>query len=472
MTPPPISRFDALSAPFRSRPWAEPAAAFGLCLVAVMWQTLRPEYSRPIADALQYTRMALDLADAWRAPDKSWFDTFGIYFGPGYPGFLSLFILADGGLESTLRCVVDPKAVCDLGGLTHLFVFQGVLAAVSAWVVFLAARRLTADRRVAWIALLLVLGTKVNAHYGSLVLTEALAFPFFFLFLWQLADVLTAEDGPACKAATACGLALAATVLVRTSYTFLVDFMVIVLLIQAWTRRGKGFAVALAPTAAFVLGVAMLLGPWVLRNYLTLGVAAVSQGAGDKVLIERLPYNLMTWKEWAVSFVYWLPDFGDGLARALFDRADYIRLGWYEPETFYSMGRGQFFVDLRHASGESGHPLAYLVKNYILNDLGKHVAVTFALAWRGMWVGKYLGFAGFLLSPVCFLRLVRAGRALPFAFFCLPGFFMLGLYAFVTVNVVRYNVPLIAVFAVSSAVALVALAEWLRDRYAARMEKP
>ena len=468
MTTPQAASADRTHARF----WTEPAAALALCLVVVLWQTLRPAYTRPIADALQYARIALDLVDAWRAPDKSWLDTFGLYFGPGYPGFLSLFSLVDPGLESTLRCVVDPKAVCDLGGLTPLFIIQGLLAAVSAWVIFLAARRLTADRRVAWIALLLVLGTKVNAHYGALVLTEALAFPFFFLFLWQFAEVLTAKGGPPCKAATVCGLALAAAVLVRPSYTFLVEFMVLVLVAQAWTRRDRGLAVALAPTIAFVLGVALLLGPWVLRNYLVLGVAAVSQGAGDKVLIERLPYNLMTWKEWAVSFVYWLPDFGDNLARVLFNHADYARLGWYEPETFYSMGRGRFFLDLRQASGQSGHPLAYLVKNYVLNDLGKHVAVTFALAWRGMWVGKYLGLVGFVLSPVCFRRLARSGRALPFAFFCLPGFFMLGLYAFVTVNVVRYNEPLIAVFAVSVAVALVALAERVRDRFVTRKEMP
>lgn len=454
MTSAPSSRLAAFA-----RSGVEPATALALCLAVVLWQALSPDYRRPIADALVYARYALDMVEAWRVPGRSWLQAVGQTYAPGYPAFLSLFALADGGLERTLRCVIDPAAACDLRGLTPLFAVQGFLAALSVWGVFMAAGRLTADRRMAWLALVLVLATKINAGYAAQLLTEALAFPFFFLFLWLLAVMLTTARPPV-PLTVACGLALAAAALVRPSYGYLVYFMVPVLAARGLLSSPR----AAAPAAGFALGAALLLAPWSLRGLLFAGDPAAVDSAGARILIERLAYNLMTMREWAVSFIFWLPDFGDGLGKTLFDRADYVRLTWYDPASFYSMGRGDFFLRLHAAADATGHPTEYLIKTYIIPDLAKHVVVTLALAWRGMWAGKYVGLAGFLLLPLCLHWFRSRGRAWAFALFCLPGLFMLGLYAFVSVNVVRYNDPLVAVFALSGAVALVAL--W--DRLAAR----
>jgi len=442
-------------------------AALGLCLAVVLWQTLVPEYRRPVADALVYAGAALDLADAWGDPARSWIGTFRIHLGPGYPAFLSLFAVADPVLNATLRCLVDPSAACGLDGLTRLFAVQGCLAALSTFFVFLAAGRLTGDRRAAWLALVLVLATKMNAGYASQVLTEALAFFFLFLFAWLLSLVATA-DRPTWPAAALAGLALAATVLVRPSYGLLVYFMAAALFLWAlWPRRlGPVRAAGLA--GAFTGGAFVMLAPWVARNAVVAGIAAITAGTNESVLIERLAYNAMTWREWAVSFVYWMPDFGDDLAKALFPRDAYIRLSWYDPGSFYSMGRGDHARTLREAAWASGDAFGYLVRNHLLDDLPKHVMVTLALAWRGMWAGKYLGVAGAVLLPVCVWVLARRGRAASLLLWSLPSVFMLGLYAFATVNVVRYNDPLIALYALSVAVVLVYLADRLRAGRAAR----
>ena len=449
------------------QPAAERWAALVLCLTVVLWQTLAPDYRRPVADALVYAGAALNLVDAWVDPARNWLGAFGIQYGPGYPAFLSLFAIADPGLERVLRCLVEPAASCDLGGLTRLFVVQGVFAALSAFLTFLAAGRLTGDRRAAWLALLLVLATKMNAGYASQVLTEALAFPFLFLFLWLLAVLVTAAR-PGWRTAALTGAALAGAVLARPSYGLLVYFMIATLFLWAlWPRRLGPVRAALL-TGAFAAGALALLGPWVLRNAVMAGVAVVTAGTNESVLVERLAYNRMTWGEWAVAFIYWLPDFGDGLAKVLFPRDAYIRLSWYDPASFYSMGRGTFAQDLRQAAGASGDAFGYLVREHVLADLPKHLMVTLALAWRGMWAGKYLGLAGAVLLPACFWLLARRGRAAAFAFWCLPGIFMLGLYAFATVNVVRYNDPLIALYAIAVAVALVNLGGLLRGRLAGR----
>ncbi|PIW27622.1 MAG: hypothetical protein COW30_10035, partial [Rhodospirillales bacterium CG15_BIG_FIL_POST_REV_8_21_14_020_66_15] len=43
---------------------AQAALALAVCLIAALFQTLPPPYTRPVADAMQYAGMAASLADA------------------------------------------------------------------------------------------------------------------------------------------------------------------------------------------------------------------------------------------------------------------------------------------------------------------------------------------------------------------------------------------------------------------------
>jgi len=439
------------------------ALALGLCLVVVLAQTLIPDYRRPVADAMQYAGTAAAVGEALFTDPGRVNALLGTYFGPVYPMFAGLAAAADGDLLSALECVSHDGAVCNLDGLTILFALQGVLAALTCFFLFLAAWRLAGDARVAWLTLAIILVSKTFANYASLILTESPTFFLVGLFTWLLARLLT-DDTPGRGLLIGAGLALAGAALARPSYLYLIYFMVPV--VALWRRSGRNgtWRAALVSTALFAGGAAALLGPWWLRNYLVFDLAAVSGGYGDRVLVERLAYNLMTWREWTVSFIYWLPDFGDSLATALFAEDLWKRLSWYHPDSFYMMGRGRFFADLRQMSGGQDSPLGFLLREYVGADLGKHLAVTLSLAMRGQWVGKYVGLVGFLTLPACIWILHRRGRAGRFLVFCLPPYFMLGLYAFVSVNVVRYNEPLIAVFALSGATVIVHLADRGRQR--------
>ena len=431
--------------------------ALAVCLAVVLLQTLGPEYRRPVADANGYAQAAVALAEAWVSPDKSASTAMGIYLNPMYPGFLALLTFVDESFMEALKCVRSAEAACDLSGLTLAFLIQGILAALSAFFVFLATWRLTADLRVAWLTLAIVLLVKTFADYASQLLTESLAFFFVMLFTWLLAVILTARPGrwaPLVWAGAALGLAT----LTKPSFQYLIVFMVPVLFL--WFRCGpkEGWQGALRAGAVFIVAAAVVLMPWVIRNYLDMGMVTISAG-GPRVFVERLPYNLMTWSEWGMSFIYWLPDFGDNLATALFSEESVRRLSWYHPDSFYMMGRGQFFHDVRALAAQHADPLGFMLREYVWGDLVKHLAVTVALSVRGMWVGNYVSLVGFILLPGCIWILARQGRLGPFLIYCLPPFFMLGFYAFVSVNVVRYNEPLIAVFALSGAVVIVHLVE-------------
>ncbi len=439
-------------------------AAFAVCLAVIAFQTFHPDFRRPVADAVQYAKFASALiedgvfAGAPGAPPQ-------MVAAPRYPASVAAVASLDPDLAPTLTCVIDIQATCDLSGLTGLFMVQAGIAALTALFVFLAGWRLTGSPATAWLALLIGLASKVFSEYASQILTEILAFFFLHLFGWLLVRLLTSEG----RTRTICvlaGLALGAATLVRPAYLYLAYFMVPALfaLLLLIARRPPRAAVLCC--GLLIAGTAAALTPWVLRNYLTFDVAAISSGYGDRILAERLAYNLMTSREWAISFIYWLPDFGDSAAAWLFDRADYIRLSFDDPSSFYMMGRGSFFTDLRSEAHSQAptDPAGYLLKTYVWDDLATHVSVTIALAWRGMWAGRYVGLFGFLLLPACLYLMYRAGRLGPFLAYCLPGFFMLGLYAFVSVNVVRYNDPLIAVFALVIAIVLVRTGGWLRTR--------
>jgi 4-amino-4-deoxy-L-arabinose transferase-like glycosyltransferase len=309
------------------------------------------------------------------------------------------------------------------------------------------------------LSLVIVLAAKIFPGYASQLLTECTAFFFVFLFNWLFVRILVHKD-PGPTSILVAGAALGLLVLTRPSYQYLLPFVVsVVFLWRAFgkrdgLRRGLGIGVALGAAALVVLF------PWALRNYLELGQWTVGTG-GPRVLVERLAYNTMTWPEWGVSFIYWLPDFGDNLARSVFAEDLWKRLTWYEPGSFYMMGRGEFFktVYTKVAEQEPGNGLAFLIREYIWGDLGKHLAVSISLALRGQWVGNYVSFIGFLLLPFAILILYGRGRAGAFVVYCLPSYFMLGFYAFVSVNVVRYNEPLIAIFALSIALVIVRLVD-------------
>ena len=440
--------------------------ALVLCLIVVLAQVLIPDFRRPVADATTYSRIAVGLVDAVRYSDAGIAALFGGGYSPAYTAFLAVAAMADDTILSALTCVQDVKAACDLSGLSPLFAAQALMTGMTVFFLFLATRLLVEDRRVVWLTLFIVLGSKTFSNYASLVLTESLAFFLYFFFAWMFARILT-SDRPGGLLFLGAGLGLGALALARPSYQYLIPFagVVVVTWRVFWQRTRLG--PSLGGPAIMLAAAGAILLPVVVHNYFSIGQATIST-FGPRVLIERLAYNTMTWAEWGVSFIYWLPDFGDNLARSLFAEDLWKRLTWYDLSSFYMMGRGDFFKEVYSQAGRQGQGqgLGYLLREYIWSDLGKHLSVTISLAMRGQWVGNYVSLVGFVLLPVTLCILRRRRRAAAFVVYCLPVYFMLGFYAFVSVNVVRYNEPLIAIFALSIAVVIVRLAEfgWARLR--------
>ena len=107
----------------------------------------------------------------------------------------------------------------------------------------------------------------------------------------------------------------------------------------------------------------------------------------------------------------------------------------------------------------------YLLHEEILGNLGKHSLVSVALAYRGVWIVKYWTL---LAVPVLFYLLYGGtfrGRHRDLLVFSLPALFMLGLHAFVSVNVHRYNIILMPSLALATGWFALKVWVWYRRKF-------
>lgn len=443
--------------------------AFLLALVVVLLQVAHKGIRAPERDEFAYLSIANDLnvhgvfTDGRFAERKMASAEPGRFFAPAYPLFLHVM----SSISPTTRAFVDcnaargaSQASCPKAPFLLLAV-QAVMAAVGMACIFAASHVLSGSVVVAGLAETLALATGEPGYYARTYLSENTAFLGFYVFL-AAAVWAVARNRPIGFALAGAALSFAA--LSRPSYLYLIYLAVLILATAAIAH--PRVPIRWQQLGAFVSAAFVVLAPWMLRNLWSFGDVALTSGYGGFILVQRVSYNSMTWTELGVSLIAWLPDFGDSLARALFPSETYVRLGWDDPTSFYAIGNGQLMEETLAASGgRSGH-LSYLLHHYVLTDPFKHLAVTLPLTLRGIWAGKYLALAAALLVIPVGREMARRRCMLPFFALAMPPLLMTALHALISVNVVRYNVPMIATYAFIVAFAIVVIApryiRWLR----------
>lgn len=458
MTAPGASRPTLADAPL-SRIAAPLAAALIVILAQVAWKGEKI----PEADEFFYLTIADDLnrhgvfTDGPSARDGGAAAP-GRLGAPTYPLLVHLVSQADPALEEAVAChVADQQATRrTCGGSFHALTLVQILSAgVQAFCVFCIAWVLSGSPLVSWLALGLALATGEFGYYAWTYLTENTALLGFYAFLALL--VSGAATGRA-RYYAAAGAALGFAALSRHAYLYLLYAAPVALALAARLPARCRPRVTLGQAGLLAVAGAGVLAPWMVRNLLLFGDPALSAGYGQVALAQRLSYNAMSWQEWAVAWVYWIPKFGERIAALLFSPDLYARLGWEGPRAFY-VTAGEFFRQTLDEAGGPDRHLSHLVRHYLLGDFLKHAMVTLPLTYRGIWVGSYLSVLGvILLVPVS--RHLATRRALPpFLALVAPLLFMALLHGFVSVNVGRYNLPLIALYAFVTAYWIGRLAE-------------
>ena len=141
--------------------------------------------------------------------------------------------------------------------------------------------------------------------------------------------------------------------------------------------------------------------------------------------------------------IFWLPDFGDVLSKSIFNEYLYSRLTWASEKSYYVIGQTSLKNETIKLAGSSDNHLNYLIFYELLPNFFKHVLVSIPILLRGMWIGGYAAFIPFIFLPIT-LRMMYQKKILNiFLILAFPSIFIIFFNAFVSVNVVRYNIPLI-----------------------------
>jgi 4-amino-4-deoxy-L-arabinose transferase-like glycosyltransferase len=246
-----------------------------------------------------------------------------------------------------------------------------------------------------------------------------------------------------------CGVMLGLAALTRPAFLYLIPVCVVGAL-AIGRRRGVWCVLVMGGAAALVLA------PWVLRNELVLGRASLTYGYDSHTLVQRIAFDTMSWREYGLAYVCWLPD-GNEIGRALAGAGACDRFGWDEhPNSFYVLGLRHMLFETLAASGGYAHHLSYLLHTYIFRMPLKHLLVSIPLALRGAYVSHWWGVVLLIACLVWTVRALRRPRIGESRFdrgvylvTMLPALFMLAFNAGVAVNQVRYNLMLIPAYAIA-----------------------
>jgi hypothetical protein len=476
-------RLDGYSAGPRATAWRRRLAGWlGALMVTLAVTGIMEGRQKPLSlsafDQPFYLGIAHDLLLTGRFTNGFMFDVHGpaalrpsgMRFSPVYPAMLAAVATVDPVLRHGMSCVVatedKPDACQDTAPVMRVVQFC-MLAGIFLLIWWIGGQ-VGGGPGMAWLSLALALGAAPGlVRYVDLLMTEMTSLLFATAAIAAWLQALRSAR-PRAWAAGAGGL-LALAALTRPGFLYLLPFGAACALVPALRHRRE--AAGWWRAGALAAGGAAVLAPWILRNWAVFGRAALTYGYDSHTLVQRIAFDTMSWREYGLAYLCWLPD-GTSLGRRYVGPGACHRFGWDEqPDSFYSLGLRHMLDETLKAAGGYAHHLSYLLHHYILVMPLWHLAVSVPLALRGAYVSHWWGFA---LLPVCLWATIVAlrrgdGRYLAVA---LPALFMLAFNANVAVNQTRYNLLLVPAYAVAGALCLRAVSTrwhgrvWLRDRQA------
>jgi len=326
--------------------------------------------------------------------------------------------------------------------LLHAFLLALGVASI-AWAGFL----IFSHPGVFWLAgALATAALLVDAELFSFLMTESLSFSLYSL---AAVAILIGVKTARYSAFVVAGLLTGLLCLARPSFLVLVPFFAVIIILGRFLRTAPSQISWAARSLAFLIGAALVVMPWLVRNYVSIGKIGLTEEYGSAALIERFAFNDMTGREYALAFPHCVPLVGPAIVTRLWGASSMARFEWNQDKSFFNVGRA-----LRTKLVETHDRLDPIVGKLLTTEMAerglRHLLVSLPLAWCGMWVGGPLAL---LLVPLFWCALLRvppAPRRL-LLLYSAPGFVMLGLHGLVANHYTRYNLILIGPFSVAAA---------------------
>lgn len=218
------------------------------------------------------------------------------------------------------------------------------------------------------------------------------------------------------------------------------------------TRRRRA-SVALA---GFLFAASGVIAPWIVRNWVVLGDPALTSGYAQLALAQRVAYDEMSWRQYALFNLCSLPD-GSGLGSLLVKPNACAIFGYdFVPGHFYDIGSTSLLKNTAAAAGGTKTQIHYIIRSYIVDQPIWHTLVSIPFAIKGLCIDHYWGL---IMGLLCIPLTLRALRRfdLPMLAATLPSWFMLAFYASLSADQTRYNLMLIIPFSLAGGSAIARL---------------
>ncbi len=362
---------------------------------------------------------------------------------PFYPALITGVMMLDPAFAESMICAIETNggSGCE-ENFENFFMLQTGLALLSLFLIYLTAKRFSHSRLTGWLAAALALGSGIFSEFSHAFMTEILILAAFcgLLLLCQIF-----YQDRRLRWIGAIALMLAVLTLTRPSYLYLFYGFAAFFAVIAIMNRTKTSWLNLG---ILIIAFTAAISPWAIRNKTHFNSFTLTSGGyAEAILVQRVNYNQMSWPEVGVSMIYFLPDFGDSLAKKLFSKDLHDKLGWNEG-SYYMQGYASHITELTDELGGHDKILGHLIREEILTL--KHIAVSVPLALRGTFIAKYWGLIGFITFIVLLIQTSRR-KDYTILVMSLPLFYMVAFHAGLSVSIPRYNLPLVMLYALSMA---------------------
>ena len=315
------------------------------------------------------------------------------------------------------------------------FYVQVLLGAVGTGLVWLAGWLASGRPMVAHLSAFFVVYAGRWIDLGNGHLTESLVIPLFagvnVCLAWLvLSGIRRRARLRTATVAITCGLLLGALALVRPPYEFLLAAVPAAAAVWMLLSRPRRREIAVV-TAWILVSASLVVTPWLVRNYTERGFVGFTETYGPRILIQRMAYNDVTWRQWLALFPRWSGRGGHRLA-----------IDWFGKDTVVSMSkRVNPAIRERWMAGErmlanvaTGDQLGVVLER-VWAELPRHLVVSVPLAWRGMDQTRKIPYGSlcWLLVILGFVRGTPRNRSVLAALAFCP-FFVLAVNALVSLQ--------------------------------------
>jgi len=394
------------------------------------------------------------------------------YREPGYPTYLALMMLVNPILNDMSRSELYEE------GLKILRYMQIPLVVIISFLSMYIIVKITGNIIYGYFILFLIGSSNILEVTANHLLSENLTTVFLLLVSILLYKIY--EDNKIyyfILLGITCGL----LVLCKFTFMFLPIIIIILFIISFFTNWYKNKKKTVAGIILFIILFSTILGGWMTRNYIHFN-SFTTGGQGGIVLLVRAKKNLMSFREYAATFIYWLPGgtkINEKVFVGYFNENDFKRFNDDNENSFLYIARNErrkikgSLVESGYTEQEALVLTDKIIKSEALVEIiknpGRHIICILPFAWRGIFIetGYSYKLPGSLLTIEGASFMIILNIFLIFAFFyqfiscikrkswgiffiLIPPMFLFLINSFLSHNKPRYNIPILPFLVIAS----------------------